>query len=247
MIEKRRIADIILKTREKNSLFIPETYAKEIMAHLGMPIPKQAIASTPDEAVILAKSIGFPIVLKVHSHDIIHKSDVEGVLVGLHSPDDVRDGFTTIVHNVVANCPSVKNVQVSVQRMVEQGTEIIIGMKRDEVFGPTILFGLGGVWVEILKDVSFRVSPLTPKDVDDMITEIKGYRLLGDYRGNKPRDLHSVKEIILQIERLAIEFPEIAEIDLNPVFLYENGKGAIIADARIILSAENPAKEELMT
>jgi acyl-CoA synthetase (NDP forming) len=211
-MNKEEIKDILQGMRKKNSFVIPEAYSKQIFENLGMKVPRQEIAATEEEAADQAEEIGYPVVLKVHSFEITHKSDAEPV-------------------------------QVSVQQMVDAGIEVIIGMKRDEVFGPTILFGLGGVWVEIMKDVSLRVSPLMERDIDEMICEIKGKRLLGSFRGSKARDLKALKTIILQVEKLALEFPEISEIDLNPVFLYEEGNGAMVVDARIIISRESLLSE----
>jgi acyl-CoA synthetase (NDP forming) len=242
-MNKRAINEILQLMKEKNRLVIPESYSKKIFESLGMRIPKQGLANTEEEALYLAEEIGYPVVLKVHSFDITHKSDAKGVLIGLNTPDEVSEGFRQIIKNARAYLPSEKEIQVSVQKMVKAGTEVIIGMRRDEVFGPTILFGLGGVWVEVLKDVTLRVAPLLERDVDEMITGIKGKRLLGDFRGEKARDLIALKKIIFQVEQLALEFPEISEIDLNPVFLFEEGKGATVADARIILSSKGLRSE----
>jgi acetate---CoA ligase (ADP-forming) subunit beta len=156
----------------------------------------------------------------------------------LKTPEEVREGFKNITKNVKSHLFGDKEIYIAVQKMVEEGTEIILGMKRDEVFGPTILFGLGGVWVEVLKDVSLRVSPLSEKDIDEMISEIKGGVLLGNFRGSKSRDISAIKRLILKLEQLASDFPEICEIDLNPVFLKEEGKGATIGDARIVLRSD---------
>jgi acetate---CoA ligase (ADP-forming) subunit beta len=233
------INEILHYMKGKNRYVIPELYSKKILENIGMHIPKQGLANTEAETLYLAEEIGYPVVLKVHSFDITHKSDANGVLIGLNTPEEVCEGFRKIVKNTRAYLSSEKEIQVSVQKMVKAGTEVIIGMRRDEIFGPTILFGLGGVWVEVLKDVTLRVSPLLEKDVDEMISGIKGKRLLGNFRGEKARDLKALKKIIFQVERLALEFPEISEIDLNPVFLFEEGKGAIVVDARIIMSTES--------
>ncbi|OLO39266.1 hypothetical protein BTR23_09475 [Alkalihalophilus pseudofirmus] len=243
MNKQVEIQKIIELVREHNSQIIPESFSKQIFENVGMPTPKQGLAKNEEEAVYLAKTIGFPVVLKVHSFNIVHKSDARGVLVGLNSPEDVREGFLEIIKNAQSYLLEDKEVQVTVQEMAPVGTEVIIGMKRDKVFGPTILFGLGGVWVEVLKDVSLRVSPLTEQDVDDMINEIRGHALLGEFRGNRARDLSSLKTLIFQMEKLALEFPEIDEIDLNPVFLYEKDKGAMVVDARIVLTNESLISE----
>lgn len=242
-MNKKAINEILQVMMEKRRMVIPEFYSKQIFENMGMSIPKQGLAKSEGEAVYLAEVIGYPVVLKVHSFEISHKSDAKGVLINVKSPNEVREGFREIIKNARAHVSADKDIHVTVQQMVEAGTEIIIGMKRDQVFGPTILFGLGGVWVEVLKDVSLRVAPLKEKDVDEMIAEIKGKRLLGDFRGAKARDFKALKTLIFQVERLAFEFPEISEIDLNPVFLYENGKGAMVVDARVILFSNNLLSE----
>jgi acetate---CoA ligase (ADP-forming) subunit beta len=242
-MNKRAIKGIIHLMREKNSLIIPESYSKQIFENIGMSVPKQGLAKSEEEAIYLAQDIGFPVVLKVHSFEITHKSDAKGVLIDVKTPNEVRAGFREIINNARNYLGGDKEILVSVQQMIETGTEIIIGMKRDEVFGPTILFGLGGVWVEVMKDVSIRVSPLKERDVDEMISEIKGKRLLEEFRGAKARDLKALKSLLFQVERLALEFPEISEIDLNPVFLHEEGKGAMVVDARVILSSESLISE----
>lgn len=236
---QNEIREIINYVIKKGSTVIPETLSKQIFEYCGANIPKQGLAKTEEEAISLAKSIGFPVVLKVHSFEIVHKSDARGVLVGLSSPEAVKEGFRSITENVYKHLSEDKEIHIAVQKMVEPGTEIILGMKRDEVFGPTILFGLGGVWVEVLQDVSLRVAPLNERDIDEMFSEIRGSALLENFRGSPARDLSALKPLMFQIEQLAVVFPEISEIDLNPVFLYEEGNGAIIVDARIVLSSEN--------
>ncbi|RNF39748.1 acetate--CoA ligase family protein [Planococcus salinus] len=235
-MNKEKIQEIFRVVRANNSNVIPEVFSKQIFEYAGVNIPKQEISSTEDEAVYLAKKIGFPVVLKIHSFQIVHKSDAKGVLVGLKSSDEVREGFREIIQNAAIYNKTSDKFQVTVQEMAEPATEIIIGMKRDEIFGPVILFGLGGVWVEVLKDVSLRVLPLTERDVELMFTEIKGTSLLEKFRGNEARDLASLKNLIFQLQNLVLEFPEINEIDLNPVFLYEKGHGNIVVDARIVLN-----------
>ncbi|EKN66977.1 acetyl-CoA synthetase (ADP-forming) beta subunit, branched-chain acyl-CoA synthetase (ADP-forming) beta subunit [Neobacillus bataviensis LMG 21833] len=232
-------AKIFQITRDKESKIVPEFYSKEILSSAVMPIPKQGLAGSEQEAISLANQIGYPVVLKVHSFKITHKSDSKGVLLNLKTDEEVRKGYQDILQNVQFYHPGTKDVMVCVQEMVESGLEVIVGMRRDRVFGPAILFGLGGVWVEILKDVSLRVAPLIDYDLEEMINEIKGSALLGEFRGKPERDITKLKELIKQLENLAFQYPEISEIDLNPVFLYEKGKGALVADARIILADES--------
>jgi acetate---CoA ligase (ADP-forming) subunit beta len=229
---------IFCLAKERNSQIIPEFYSKDILTSSGIPTPKQGLAGSELEAVAIANQIGYPVVLKVHSFEITHKSDVKGVLLNVKSDEEVRSGYREMIRNIQVHHPYTDDVMVSVQQMLKPGLEIIVGMRRDKVFGPSILFGLGGVWVEVLKDVSLRVAPLKERDMDEMINEIKGSPLLGEFRGSLARDLPKLKELMLMLEELAFTYPEISEVDLNPVFLHEDGKGAIVADARIILSSE---------
>lgn len=230
--------NIFSLAKEKNSQIIPEFYSKDILSACGIPIPNQKLAGSEKEAVAFAKQIGYPVVLKVHSFEITHKSDVNGVLLNVKTDDEVRNGYRRIVQSIQTLHSDTQNIMISVQQMLDPGLEVIIGMRRDKVFGPSILFGLGGVWVEILKDVSLRVAPLKECDMDEMFNEIKGSPLLGEFRGSMARDLPKLKKLMLRLEELAFTYPEISEIDLNPVFLHEEGRGAVVADARIILSTE---------
>ena len=238
-----KISKVIKLAEEHNISVIPEGFSKQIIEYIGGNIPRQGLASSEEEAAHIAETIGFPVVLKVHSFDIVHKSDAKGVLVGLGSPEEVKEGYRKIIKNARAYLETNTKVQVSVQQMAGPGTEVIIGMKRDEVFGPTILFGLGGVWVEVLKDISLRVSPLTENDVDEMINEIQGRELLGNFRGNEERDLTALKDLIFKIEKLALDHPQISEIDLNPVFVYEKGKGVVVVDARVVIQKETVVQQ----
>ncbi len=174
-------------------------------------------------------------VLKIVSPDIVHKSDVGGVVLNLKSDEEVREAFRKIMNNVKNAAPNAKIVGILIQEMVPDGLEVIVGATRDPSFGPIIMFGLGGIFVEVLKDVSFRIAPLSPRDADEMVREIKSYRILEGYRGMPPRDIEAIKDIILKVSKLMLEVAEIKELDLNPVMLYAKGEGARIADARMIL------------
>ena len=172
--------------------------------------------------------------MKIASPDILHKTDVGGVRLDLRSPNDVRDSFDLMVYRAGRYVPGAQIWGCQVQQMVSGGREILLGMSRDPQFGPVIMFGLGGIFVEVLKDVSFRVAPLADEDIDDMIQEIKGYRILTGIRGEKPTDIPAIKNIIVRVSEIAVDNPEIQEIDLNPVIVHE--KGASIVDSRIILT-----------
>jgi acyl-CoA synthetase (NDP forming) len=181
----------------------------------------------------VSKKMGFPLAMKIVSPDIIHKSDAGGVKINLKGEAEVREAFNDIVMNAEKVTARDRMLGALISPMVPHGQECIIGMIRDNQFGPVIMFGLGGIFVEVLKDVSFRVAPLSYEDIDEMIEEIKGYKILTGIRGERPKDIDAVKEIIGKLSQIAVENPEINEIDLNPVIVHE--KGASIVDSRIIL------------
>lgn len=229
---KNTIQDII---NSSENTILTEVESKKILSLLDLLVPSIEIAKNEEEAIKISKNIGFPVVLKIVSPEITHKSDAGCVKVNLKDEYEVSEAFLQIMLNAKNYNPNAQLQGVSVQPNVEKGTEIIVGMNRDEVFGPVLLFGLGGIFVEVVKDVSLRVLPLDSYEIEKMIKEIKGYPLLAGYRGEKVKDIEAIKEIIEKIAFLSEEFPEIKEIDLNPVFVYDEGKGASVVDARIIL------------
>ncbi len=229
------VKEIIARAREENRRKLLEHEVYAICAHFGLPVPKHGLATNEDEAVEIANKVGYPVVLKIVSPDIAHKSDVGGVILNLTSDKDVREAYRKIMENVKARAPNARIAGILVQEMVPYGLEVIVGGTRDPTFGPVIMFGLGGIFVEVLKDVSFRIAPIKSIDAEEMIREIRAYRILEGYRGEPPRDLEAVKDIIVKTSKLMLELEDVQDIDLNPVMLYEKGRGAKIADARIIL------------
>jgi len=228
--ETSRLLSQAFKEGRKSLL---ETEAKTVCIEYGIPVTKFELARSEEEATKFAKAVGFPIVLKIVSPDIIHKSDVGGVIVGLKNADDVRQGYNRILQNVKKHNPRARIVGVLVQEMAPASTEVIVGAIKDPQFGPAIMFGLGGVFVEVLKDVTFRVAPITQDDACEMISEVKAYPLLKGYRNTPPVDIDAITKILLNTSRLVTDHMEIKELDLNPVIVYE--KGAKTVDARIIL------------
>lgn len=229
------INDIINNAKKEGRFKLLEHEAYEVLRAYGLPIPKVSLARDPDEAVDFAERIGYPVVLKVVSPDISHKSDVGGVILNLRGPNEVREAFNTIQRNVSQLAPKARVYGILIQEMVPNGLEVIVGSTRDPSFGPLILFGLGGIFVEVLRDVSFRIAPLTYYDAESMINEIKAAKILEGYRGQAPRDKKALIEIIMNLSKLVEDVVDIKDVDLNPIMLYEIGKGAKIADARIIL------------
>jgi acetyl-CoA synthetase (ADP-forming) len=224
---------IINQAKEEDRKALLETEAKTICIEYGIPVTKFNLAKNEKEAAAQADQIGYPIVLKIVSPDIIHKSEAGGVIVNLKTPSEVAGGFKKIVENVKKYKSDATIVGVLVQEMAPQSTEVIVGAIKDPQFGQTVMFGLGGIFVELLKDVNFRVAPITTDDAKDMITQLKAYPLLNGYRNTPPADIEALVNILCAVSRLVMDNPEIKELDLNPVMAYP--KGAKTVDARIIL------------
>ena len=212
---------------------LTEVEAKGLLGEAGIPVVQTELAHSKKEAISISQAIGFPIVLKIVSPDISHKSDVEGVKLGLQNSTQVSKAYTQMMTSIRKNFPKARIGGVSVQRMAPPGVEVIIGMTKDPQFGPLLMFGLGGILVEVLKDVSFRIVPVSRKDAREMITNIKGYPLLKGYRGQEPADIPFLEEMMMKVSEFVEKNPEVKELDLNPVFAYRNG--ALTIDARIIL------------
>jgi acetyl-CoA synthetase (ADP-forming) len=220
-----------VKKEKRKSLLEPE--AKTVCIKYGIPVTNFKLAKNEAEAVRFSEQIGYPVVLKIVSSDIIHKSDVGGVIVDLKTAKDVREAYKQILANVKKHKADAKITGVLVQEMAPPSTEVIVGAIKDPQFGPTVMFGLGGIFVEVLKDVTFRVAPITEEEACEMITEVRAYPLLKGYRNSPPADTRAIAEILLNTSRLVMEHQEIKELDLNPVIVYK--KGAKTVDARIIL------------
>jgi len=225
--------DIFAQARKEDRKYLLEPEAKMVCMEYGIPVTRFKVALTQDEAVKFAQQIGYPIVLKIVSPDILHKFDVGGVVLNIKSSTEVTEAYNKILQNAKRHKPKAKIVGVLVQEMAPSSTEVIVGATKDPQFGPALMFGLGGIFVEILKDVAFRIAPITESDAREMITEVKGYPILKGYRGQPPADTEAIVQILLNTSRLVTEHLEIRELDLNPIMVYE--KGAKTVDARIIL------------
>jgi len=221
------------QVKKEGRSILTEFESKKILKQAGIPVVETKLAKTQKEAVSLSQKIGFPVVLKIVSPDVIHKSDSGGVKLSINSVTEVKKAYDEILKKVKKQYPDAVIHGVSVQKMIQPGTEVIVGTSKDPQFGPVIMFGLGGIFVELLKDVSFRVIPVEQRDAQEMIKEIKGYPLLQGYRGKEPASLSALVEIILKISKLMEENPQIKELELNPIFAYRNK--AVAVDARIIL------------
>ncbi len=227
-------ASVLAQARAEGRTLLNEVEAKEVLREAGVPATATTLATTRDDAQQQADGMGYPVVLKVVSQDIAHKSDVGGVKLNLADRDAVSDAFDAIMASAKQAVPGAKIAGVSVQQMAKQGTEVIVGMTTDPQFGPVMMFGLGGIMVEVLKDVSFRLVPLEPKDARQMIQEIKGRPVLEGVRGQPAADLAALEQAILKVSQFVEQHPEVRELDLNPMFAYPDG--ALAVDARIVIS-----------
>ncbi|MFC2010719.1 acetate--CoA ligase family protein [Chloroflexota bacterium] len=225
--------EIIDKARSESRQVLTEIEAKELLKQAGISVVDTKLATTREEAITISQQLGFPIVLKIASSDVVHKSDAGGVKLGLKTAKQVGKAYDDILRAIRQKFPEAKIQGVSVQKMARTGVEVIIGMSKDAQFGPVLMFGLGGILVEILKDVSFRIVPLAKRDAREMIKEIKGYPLLEGYRGQEPVDVTNLEELLLKVSSFVEQHPEVEELDLNPIFAY--GDGAVAVDARVIL------------
>jgi acyl-CoA synthetase (NDP forming) len=230
MMEKFSIFD---KAKKEGRSILTEFESKRFLKQVGIPVVETRLAKNQKEAVSISQKIGFPVALKITSPDVVHKTDSGGVRLGLKNASEVKKACDDILKSVKKKYPRALIHGISVQKMVPPGTEVIIGTSKDPQFGPVIMFGVGGIFVEVLKDVSFRVIPVKRKDAQEMIREIKGFPLLEGYRGKEPANIPALVEMILKISRFINENPQIREMELNPVFAYKDK--ALAVDARIIL------------
>jgi len=232
------VAKIIDNAKGQGRTLLSEIESKQILSEAGIPVVLAVLARDAKEAAKAADKTGYPVVLKIVSPDIAHKSDVGGVRLGLESSDEVEEAFEEIESAVKEAQPDARIEGVAVQKMAPAGTEVIVGMSKDAQFGPVLMFGLGGILVEVLKDVAFRIVPLEPKDARQMVREIKGFPILEGVRGQAPADLKALEKLILNVSTFVEAHPEIDELDLNPVFAYPDGVLAV--DARVVLDSGQP-------
>jgi len=236
IVDKAKVEKIIQKVREDNRVILLGHEAHEITRAYGIDTAIIKLARTPEEAVKIANELGYPVVMKISSPQIVHKSDIGGVVVGVNSDKEVVMHFEEIMNNVKTKVPNAKIYGIDIQKMLPKGRELIVGMSKDPQFGPLIMFGLGGIYVNFLKDVSFRLAPLSKEDAYEMINETKAGLLLKGVRGEKPGDIDATAETILRISQLVLDFPEIAELDINPLFGYDKGSGTTAVDVKITLT-----------
>ncbi len=219
--------------QERGAGWLSAEETRALLAAMGLPLPPGGTARTAEEAAALARAVGFPVAVKLASRSLVHKTEIGGVRLNLADENSVRRAFEEIRARLARDGKLDAMDGVLVQPMISSGVEVMIGVAADPLFGPLIAFGLGGIHVEILGDVRFRITPLTDRDAAEMVREIRGFRLLEGYRGHPPADVAAIEQVLLRVSRLVEEVPEIGELDLNPVFALPPGKGCVIADARI--------------
>ncbi|TEB06351.1 acetate--CoA ligase alpha subunit [Pelotomaculum propionicicum] len=231
----KTVKAVFYDVKRDHRLVLLGSEAAEVIDAYGITAAATSLSQSPDEAAAMADKMGYPVVLKVASPKILHKTDVGGVKIGVSTPEQVKSAYVGIMENVHRYLPKVVPHGVEIQKMLPKGIELIVGMSRDVQFGPMIGFGLGGIYVNLLKDVSFRLAHnISPGEISEMIAETKAYTMMKGYRGDKPVDIDAVSEVIRRVAMLAVDFPEIMEIDVNPVFAYEKGVAAL--DVKITLS-----------
>jgi 4-hydroxybutyryl-CoA synthetase (ADP-forming) len=233
--DNAKVTSIFEQVRKQGRANLLEEEGYEVLRAYGFPTPKSILGATEEECMKGAKEIGYPVVMKIASPDIIHKSDAGGVKVGIKNDDELRTAFRSIMESAKKYKADAKIKGVLVQEMVRAAKETILGASQDPTFGPVIMFGLGGIYVEVLKDVVFCVAPVDEREATKMVESIKTIRLLKGVRGEKPSDLRAIADSLQRLSQLVINFPEIKEFDINPLLVLEEGKGARVVDARIIL------------
>ncbi len=235
-VDQEKVKTVFYNVRKAGRINLLEEEGYEVLAAYGFPTPKNILVTSEEECIRVANEIGYPVVLKIASPDIIHKSDAGGVKVGLNNNDEVQRAFRSIIENARKYRTDAKIQGILVQEMVRSGKEIILGSKKDPLFGSLIMFGLGGIYVEVLKDVIFRLAPVGQEEATRMVESIKTVKLLKGIRGEKPSDLQSIIDNLQRLSQLVTEFPEIEEFDMNPLLVFEEGKGACAVDVRMTLS-----------
>jgi len=232
-VDSEKIKKLLAKAETQSERTLGGSEAMDILTEYGFVVPKMGLAETGHEAVEMANEIGYPVVMKIASPDILHKSDIGGVRLGVGTPVEVERAFEEIISASRRFMPSALILGVTINQMVPKGKEVILGMAKDPDFGPMLMFGLGGIYVEVLKDVSFRIAPIDKREANAMINEIRSFPLLRGVRGEEPADIQSIVDSLVKLSQLVTDFPEIIEMDINPLMVMSSGKGAVAVDCRI--------------
>jgi len=237
-VDRAVVEEALAKASAAGQLYLPEVEATRVLAAYGIPVLPARVAATAAEAAAAAAEVGFPVAMKVYSPDVVHKLDAGGVMLNVQDERAAAEAFDRIISAVSEAAPGAQVKGVNVQRMAPAGREVILGVKRDPAFGPVAMFGLGGTFVEVFRDVAFRAVPLDVEDVQGMVREVRSYPILAGVRGGPAYDVAMIEQCIERLGQLALDFPQIAELDVNPVIVLEAGRGAVAADARIGLAPE---------
>ncbi len=236
--DRERAATALLTAKKAGRLKMNEMEARQVVAAYGLPLPQAQLAYSAEQAAKFAAEIGFPVVMKIISPDILHKSDMGGVVVGVRNEKEARQTYQEILIRARRYMPDADIWGVAVQQMVTKGKEIILGVTKDPTFGHMIMFGLGGIYVEVLRDVRFGIAPVTPGQAREMITGLRSYPLLTGVRGEKASDMDAMVDCLLRVSQMVTDLPDIVELDINPLFVYEAGQGVMAVDARIVVASE---------
>jgi len=234
-VNKEKAIQILEEAQQEGKEVLPEYEADTILKTYNLPVPESSLAHNKKEAVEFAEKIGFPVVMKIMSEDIVHKFDINGVQLEITGPDEVKEAYETIIENVSKNKPEADIDGVLIEKMIPEGQEVIVGVNRDPAFGPFLMYGLGGIFVETFKDVSFRVAPIDKTTASQMIKETNSYNLLNGARGIAKKDISALENVLIRLGQLANDCPQIEELDINPLIVLDEGEGCYIADATIIL------------
>jgi len=237
-VNRERVARIFEHVRADRRLQIGDAEARDILEAYRIPIPGSELCRTAEEAVAFAEEAGYPVVMKIASPDILHKTDIGGVRLNIQSATDVRDSFDLMTFRAMRHMPDAEIWGCLVQQQVRGGKEVIVGMNRDPQFGPLMMFGLGGIYVEALKDVAFRIAPFSRDEAREMMREIRSFNLLRGVRGEPPSDIEASTDALLKLSQLVTDFPEIVEMDINPLMVFEEGKGVMGIDMRLVLASQ---------
>jgi acetyltransferase len=242
-VHRRRVERVISRHLKRGHREISEVQAKEILRAYDFNVPEGFITGNPEEAVEVAEKIGYPVAMKIASYDIIHKSQVGGVKLNIATAEGVRDTFELMISRVNRRAANARVEGVYVEQMCPPGLGVIIGMRTDPEFGPMLMFGLGGIFVEVLEDITFHLAPITEDEAIQMLLGSRSYSMLIERRGQGSIDLHAVANGLQHISQLVTDFPQIAELDINPFLVGEVGSMPIVVDARIILSGADKKNE----
>lgn len=238
MVEKRnrKACEIINTAKQKGRKILSEFESTKVLEQYTLPVVENRLADSADEAAEIAEEIGFPVVMKIMSENIVHKFDIGGVILGISSKQEAIQAYQKIISSAKEKKPEAVIQGVQVSKQIPGGFEVILGIKKDPSFGPVIMFGAGGIFVEVFKDVSFRIAPVSKKTALELIQEIKASKLLAGTRGKIPADIDAIADAIVKLSQLAVECPEIKELDINPLIVLDEGKGCFVADSSIILA-----------